>query len=92
MFRNVAVGIVLGFILLWVVGFFGGSFQSYMYNMLPQSLVDLSPIYYINRTLVEFSVKGSSSYTGTCIIYLAGIILVCGILDTLLMGRKLEEQ
>lgn len=92
LFKNVAVAIVIGFIVSWVLGFFGGSFQSYMYNPMPQRLTDMSPIYYVNRTLVEFSIKGHSSYTGTCIIFLIAIIMIVGFIDVLLMGRKLEEQ
>lgn len=91
-FRNVAVGVALGFVIIWVAGFFGGSFQTYMYAHLPQYLVNLSPLYYINRTLVEYSVKGYSSYTGKCIGILAGMIIIFGLLGMLLINRKLEEQ
>lgn len=92
LFHNVAVSITVGFVLIWIAGFFGGSFQTYMYADLPEKLVNLSPIYYINRTLVEFSTKGYSDYTYRCFAYLIGIILVCVCFGTLLMNRKLEEQ
>ncbi|HWT74770.1 MAG TPA: ABC transporter permease [Mobilitalea sp.] len=92
LFNNVAISIVLGFIIIWIEGFFGGSFQTYMYANLPQRLVNLSPIYYVNRAMVEYSTMGHSGYLNTSIGFLAGIIIVCGILGTLLMNRKMEEQ
>lgn len=91
LFNNVALSIVVGFIIVWVEGFFGGSFQAYMYSFLPQKLVDSSPIYYINRTLVEFSTKGYSDYAGRCFGSLIGMIVVFGFLGILLMNRKMEE-
>lgn len=92
MFDNVAISIVLGFVITWIAGFFGGSFQTYMYANLPQKLVNLSPFYYINRTLVEFSTKGYSDYTARSLWVLIAIIIVCGVLGMLLMNREMEEQ
>lgn len=92
LFHNAAISIASAFILIWAAGFFGGSFQTYMYTNLPQILIDLSPLYYINRTLVEFSTMGHSDYTGICIAVLAGIILFFGAAGILLMNRKMEEQ
>ncbi|HEX3075622.1 MAG TPA: ABC transporter permease [Lachnospiraceae bacterium] len=92
LFNNVAISIVFAFIITWVAGFLGGSFQSYMYAHLPERLVSLSPIYFINRTLVEYSTKGYSDYTGKCFAWLLGIIIVFGGVGILLMNRKLEEQ
>lgn len=92
LFRNVAVSIVAAFVVIWTAGFFGGSFQTYMYAGLPQHLVNLSPIYFVNRTLVEYSVKGYSDYTGQCFGVLIGVILVCAAVGIILINRKLEEQ
>ncbi len=92
LFSNVAVSIVCGFVITWILGFFGGSFQTYMYAGLPQTLVDLCPIYYINRTLVEFSTMGHSDYTGLCIGILIGEIVLLSTAGALLTYRKLEEQ
>lgn len=92
LFNNVAVSIVLGFVIIWVAGFFGGSFQTYMYANLPQKLVDLSPLYYINRSMVEYSTKGSSDYLGTCIAYLLGFIGICSVLGVVIMNIRKEEQ
>lgn len=92
LFNNVAISIVLGFVIIWIAGFFGGSFQTYMYASLPQWMVNSSPIYYVNRTMVEYSTKGYSDYTGPCLIFLVSIIVVFGILGIFMMNRKMEEQ
>lgn len=91
LFSKVVVSVVVGFALTWVLGFFGGSFDPYFYEDFPIMLMKASPIYYVNRTLVEFSTKGYSDYAGTCLIYLIGLILVFGILGSMLMNRKVEE-
>lgn len=91
LFNNVAISIVLGFVIIWVAGFFGGSFMTYMYSTLPQWLINTSPIYYVNRAMVEYSTKGYSDYIGKCILFLVGIIVVFGLLGTLMMNRKMEE-
>lgn len=91
LFRNVGVGIVLGFVITWVAGFFGGCFQTYMYAHLPKVLVELSPFYYLNRTLIEHSVKGYSDYTVKCILMLLGIIVVFSVIGVLMINRKTEE-
>jgi ABC-2 type transport system permease protein len=92
LFSNTAVSIVIGFALIWIAGFFGGTFQSYMYSLLPDRLVRISPLYHIDRTLVEYSTKGGSDYTVGCILFLSAIILVFGLFGTLLISRKMEEQ
>lgn len=92
MFNNVAISIVMGFVIIWIAGLFGGSFQTYMYSSLPQKLVTISPIYYINRTLVEYSTMGHSNYTGSSIICLVSIIGICGLIGIIMMNRRMEEQ
>lgn len=91
LFNKVVVSVVVGFSLTWILGLFGGSFDPYMYEDFPMTLMNASPLYYVNRTLVEFSTKGYSDYTGTCLIYLIGLIFVFGILGSMLMNRKVEE-
>lgn len=76
-FRNIAMTIIAVFTGTWFMGFFGGSFETYMYASWPQTLKALSPIYHTNRALVEISCMEQSSYTVSCIIYLFAIIVVC---------------
>lgn len=91
LFNNVAIGIVIGFVTTWIWGFFGGAFQSYMYLDIPRFLIESSPIYHINRTLVEYSTKGYSNNTMISIGYLLTIITIGGICGILLINRKTEE-
>ncbi len=90
LFRNVAISIVFGFIIIWIFGYFGGSFEAYMYLTIPDYLMKASPIYYINHALIDYSIKGSSDYTGVCFTILTAMIIVCGIVGTLLIDRKME--
>ena len=92
LFKNAAVSIVAGFIIIWIAGLWGGSFQTYIYANIPQKIVNISPLYYINRTAVEFSTKGYSDYTGRCILYLVLIIVICGLAGILMMDREMGES
>lgn len=92
LFKNVAPSIVTGFILIYIIGFLGGSFQTYMLSNIPDKIAKLSPQYYVNRTLVEFSTKGYSAYAGRCVIYLSAILLVSVVLGLILMNKKCEER
>ena len=61
-FDNIVATIMVTFAIVWISGFYGGSFETYMFSSHPQSLKELSPIYYINRSLVEISATGHSDY------------------------------
>lgn len=91
LFSKIVVSIVVGFLLTWIAGFLGGSFDPYIYEDFPIMLMKASPLYYVNRTLVEFATKGFSDYAGTCLFYLISLIIVFGILGSALMNRKVEE-
>ncbi len=75
-FQNIAATIVTCFILVFCWGFFGGSFQTYMFTTTSDTMAALSPVYYLNRTLVEYSTKGSSEYTLPCVIMLSAFIVI----------------
>ncbi len=90
--KNLAASIVILFVVVWVAGFLGGSFETYMYSSVPDYLKELSPIYYVNRTLVEYSTMGQSDYTGRCIVVLLIMSLICLVAGSLLMNRRLEEK
>ena len=74
--KNQALVNVIIFISTFFFGFIGGSFQTYMYNFVGDNLAKVSPLYYINRTLVELSTKGYSDYTEKCILLLLVIAVV----------------
>lgn len=79
-FQNLAVTVVVLFTSVWFMGFFGGSFETYMFSSMPDALKNASPIYHVNRALVEYSCMGHSSYTNSSIFYLLAIIFICSVL------------
>ena len=82
--------VFLLFMTLWFAGFVGGTFETYMYSVVPETIKRLSPLYYVNRTLVETSVNGSSSMLGSCIGVLLGMTAVCIPLGILITSCKKE--
>lgn len=77
LFDNLAMVIVAAFSVVWVAGFFGGSFETYMYSVWTESVKRLSPLYHSNRAIVECSLTGNSDYIGSAVVYLLIISLVC---------------
>lgn len=75
-FKNIAATIVTCFIVVFYWGFFGGSFQTYMFSTTSDTMATLSPIYYLNRTLVGYSTKGCSEYALPCVIIMSAIIII----------------
>lgn len=60
--NNIVATIMITFALVWIGGFVGGSFETYLFSSHPQFIKELSPIYYGNRALVELSCIGKSDY------------------------------
>ncbi|MBO4927289.1 MAG: ABC transporter permease [Clostridiales bacterium] len=89
-FENSAASIALMFMTLWFAGLFGGSFETYMYSSYPETLRKLSPTYYVNRTLVELSVNGSSDYLLPCVGILTLMIVVLVPVGMLITAKKEE--
>ncbi len=65
------------FIAVWVAGFLGGSFETYMYSSLPESVKNISPIYHANRALVELSAMGHSDYVKSSCVFSLALIAIC---------------
>ncbi len=86
--RNMAVTVGVIFTLVWIAGFLGGSFETYMFSTTPDKIKDLSPLYYINRTLVEYSTTGSSAYLQRCLWYFAFISIASFIFGLLLTDGR----
>ena len=78
--QNLAVTIVGFAALFWVMGFFGGSFENYMYSSTPDSLKFISPVYHVNRALVELSCMGHSDYVKSAIVYTVVITVAASVL------------
>lgn len=74
---NLVITIIVVFTTVWFMGFFGGSFETYMFSSMPDIAKQLSPIYHGNRALVELSCMGQSEYVPGAILYSLAITVVC---------------
>ena len=77
---SLVITIILQFTIVWFMGFFGGSFETYMFSSTSDLLKQLSPIYHGNRALVELSCMGESSYAASTVIYSLAITVICSII------------
>jgi len=74
---NLVITIIVLFSIVWFMGFFGGSFETYMFSSMPDPVKQLSPIYHENRALVELSCMGHSNYVVSAVVYSLVITVVC---------------
>lgn len=86
--KNPVITNVIIFISGFFMGFIGGSFQTYMYNFVSESIAKISPLYYLNRTLVEFTTKGYSDYTIRAILYMLVLTAAGLIIGTIAQSRE----
>jgi len=82
-FDNLVITIIVLFTTVWIMGFFGGSFETYMFSPHSDMAKQLSPIYHGNRALVELSCMGQSSYVSSAVIYSLVITVVCSVIAVL---------
>ncbi len=75
--NSLVITIIVQFTIVWFMGFFGGSFETYMFSSTSDTLKHLSPIYHGNRALVELSCMGESDYAVSAVLYSAAITVVC---------------
>ncbi len=76
---SIVITIIMQFTIVWFMGFFGGSFETYMFSSMPDTLKHLSPVYHGNRALVELSCMGASDYVVSAVLYAMAITVVCSI-------------
>ncbi len=92
MFYNISdslvITIIMLFTIVWFMGFFGGSFETYMFSSIPDTLKQLSPIYHGNRALVELSCMGESDYAASAVWYSLAITVVCSAVAILAGGIR----
>lgn len=86
--KDLAITIIVLFTTVWFMGFFGGSFETYMFSIWSDSIKNMTPIYHINRALVEISCMGHSEYTASCIVYMLIIIAVCSAVSMAVEGIR----
>ena len=86
--KNPIITNVLIFVGAFFLGLIGGSFETYMYNFVSDSVAKVSPLYYLNRTLVEFTTKGYSDYTIKAVIYLCVLTVVSLVIGTIMQSKE----
>lgn len=74
---SLVITIIMQFTIVWFMGFFGGSFETYMFSGISDTLKHLSPIYHGNRALIELSCMGKSDYAASAVWYSLAITAVC---------------
>ncbi len=77
---NMIATIIIVFALVWFLGFWGGSFETYLFSSHPMILKNISPVYHINRALTELSCMNQSDYTVNAIGYSGLLIVVCSVI------------
>ncbi len=80
---SLVITIIMQFTIVWFMGFFGGSFETYMFSGVSDTLKQLSPIYHGNRALVELSCMGESRYTASAVWYSLAITVICSVIALL---------
>ena len=75
--QNMAFAVTMLIIMVFAAGFVGGSFETYMFSGVSQSIKELSPIYHANRAVVELSAMGHSGYAASSLIYSSVMTAVC---------------
>ncbi len=81
--NSLVITIIVQFTIVWFMGFFGGSFETYMFSSTSDTLKHLSPIYHGNRALVELSCMGESDYAVSAVLYSVAITVVFSVVAIL---------
>ena len=79
--NSLVATIVISFGIVWIMGFIGGSFETYMFSSHPESLKLISPIYHGNRALAELSSMGRSDFAVSSIVYSTVLALVSSVIS-----------
>lgn len=79
LFDNLAASIIPLWLIMMTSGIIGGTFETYMYSSIAENIKQLSPLYHINRALVELSCMGKSDYAQSAIVYWLSIFAVCSL-------------
>ncbi len=90
--QSMIATIIISFTAVWILGYIGGSFETYMFSAFSDSIKNATPIYHVNRALVELSSAGSSDHTIIAIIYLAGITIVTSLISVLVGTIRRKDR
>lgn len=77
---SLVITIIMQFTIVWFLGFFGGSFETYMFSSTSDTLKHLSPIYHGNRALIELSCMGKSNYAASAVWYSLAVTVICSVI------------
>ena len=86
--QSMVLSIISSFCIVWFMGYFGGSFETYMFSSLPQVLKNISPIYHGNRALVELSCMGHSNYMFSSLLYSLLLFAGCSVVSIALSRAR----
>ena len=87
--QNIAITVIALFAIIWILGYLGGSFETYMYSDFSQNIKNISAFYHANRALVELSCIGRSSYAASSLVFSGSITVICAIVTvTIEMVRR----
>lgn len=78
--------IIISFAIVWIMGFIGGTFETYMFSTTPETVKLVSPLYHENRALTELSSMGHSDFVFSAIIYSVALTSISSIIS-LIAGR-----
>ena len=77
---NLAITVIGLFSVVWILGYLGGSFETYMYSSTSEAVKQITPFYHANRALVELSCMGHSDYVYSSLLFSSCIAAVSMIL------------
>ncbi len=77
---NIVAMVITLFLAVFMMGFVGGSFENYMYSSVPEHLKQISPVYHVNRALVELSCMNRSNYALSAIVFALVIFVICSLI------------
>ena len=83
---NMISTIIITFVIVWIFGFWGGAFETYLFSSHPMILKMISPLYHINRALTELSCMGQSDFVGSAVGY-SGLIIAAASGIAILFGQ-----
>jgi ABC-2 type transport system permease protein len=75
--NSLVITIIIVFMIVWIWGFWGGSFEVYMFSSTNEVLKAISPIYHENRALIELLAMGKSDYLLSGILYPLTLAIGC---------------
>ena len=90
--RSMIATIILSFTIVWVMGYIGGTFETYLFSAWSEKVKLISPLYHTNRALVELSSMGKSDYVVSCIIYLTAITLASSLIAVLAGAIRRKDR